>query len=158
MENTTEAWKVTHAYTLHTVDDPVFLFPRVKKWFMSWAVTLRELWWEGGVSTGCRAARVAGCAAAGVAGCVAPRVLEAVVAGVFELWGGGIYSSDESEFSSERLRSKCSLPSSVGCMVGWLVHAGCVQRGIVNAVNAPSSVIHRTGRIAYLALGGHCWR
>jgi hypothetical protein len=68
------------------------------------------------VNTGCTAARVAGCAA--------PRVLEAAVAGVFELQGGGIYSSDESEFSSERLRSKCSPPSSVGCVVGQRVHAG----------------------------------
>jgi hypothetical protein len=149
MEITTEAWKVTHVHTLHTVDDPVFLFPRTKKWFMSWAVILRELWWEGGASTGCRAARVAGC--------VAPRVLEAAVAGVFELRGRGIYSSDESEFSSERLRSKCSLPLSVGCMVGWLAHAGWVRWGTVDAVNALSSVIHHMGRIAYLALGGHCW-
>jgi len=68
------------------------------------------------VNTGCMAARVAGC--------VAPRVLEAAVAGVFELRGRGIYSSDESEFLSERLRSKCSPPSSVGCVVGRRVRAG----------------------------------
>ena len=76
------------------------------------------------MNIGCMAARVAGCATAGVAGCAAPRVLEAAVAGVFELRGRGIYSSDESEFSSKRLRSKCSPPSSVGCVVGQHVHAG----------------------------------